>query len=124
MHGKYIINASSSHLPSLCTFCLTAHQDKMHSFGLASILLLSASCLAAPVRQHPLIHSQNPYRKDFYDPNDHKIDSIGRKLQPEPVVCAICKMTFISANVLHREMAMEQACWARATEAVRGRIQT
>lgn len=124
MHGKYIINASSQLLSHLFALTFESISAKMHSFGLASILLLSASCLAAPVRQHPLVHSQNPYRKDYYDPNDHKIDSIGRKLQPEPVVCDIPQTSSIDAKTLHREMATEQACWALAIEAARGRTQT
>ena len=58
----------------------------MHSLGLLSALLLSASRWAAPVQQHPLVHAKSPYRKDFRDPYDHKIDAIGRGLQPEPMV--------------------------------------
>ncbi|KAF7193223.1 Oxalate decarboxylase OxdC [Pseudocercospora fuligena] len=57
----------------------------MHSLSLFASALLSASCLASPVRQHPLVHTQTPYRKDYNDPYDHKVDSIGRNLQPEPV---------------------------------------
>lgn len=58
----------------------------MHSLSLLSTLLLSASwCLASPVRQHPLVHTQSPYQKDYKDPYDHKVDSIGRNLHPEPI---------------------------------------
>ncbi|KAK4497271.1 hypothetical protein PRZ48_011721 [Zasmidium cellare] len=56
----------------------------MLSLGLLSTLLLSASCWAAPA-QHPLVHAKSPYRKDYRDPYDHKIDAVGRDLQPEPM---------------------------------------
>ncbi|CAK4030728.1 Oxalate decarboxylase [Lecanosticta acicola] len=57
----------------------------MRSSTWISGLLLTASSFAAPVKQHALIHAQSPYRKDFHDPYDHKVDAIGRRIQPEPI---------------------------------------
>ena len=59
----------------------------MRSQGLLSIALLAVSALAAPTRQHPLVHEEsNPYNKDYSDPYDKKVDSVGRKIQPLPMV--------------------------------------
>ena len=58
----------------------------MYSRSLFSIALLAVSALAAPTRQHPLVHESNPYNKDYRDPYDKKIDAVGKGIQPEPVV--------------------------------------
>ena len=58
----------------------------MHSGSLVSIALLAASAIAAPVKQHPLVHETNPYNKDFRDPYDHKVDSQAEGFQPLPMV--------------------------------------
>ena len=59
---------------------------KMHSKSLVSIALLAASAVAAPTRQHPLVHEKNPYNLDNRDPYDHKVDSYGEGFQPLPMV--------------------------------------
>ncbi|KAK4612272.1 Oxalate decarboxylase OxdC [Fulvia fulva] len=56
----------------------------MHISRVFPVLTLAASCLAAPA-QHPLVHGRNPYQKNFNHPYDHKVDSIGRGIQPEPM---------------------------------------
>ena len=58
----------------------------MYSRSLFSLALLAVSALAAPTRQHPLVHETNPYSKDYRDPYDKKVDSVGKGIQPEPVV--------------------------------------
>ena len=58
----------------------------MHSGSIVSIALLAAAALAAPARQHPLVHEKNPYNKDFKDPYDHKVDSYAEGWQPLPIV--------------------------------------
>ena len=58
----------------------------MHSQSLVSLLLLSATALAAPTRQHPLVHDGSPYNKKYYDPYDKKFDSYGEGVQPLPMV--------------------------------------
>ncbi|PIA97794.1 Oxalate decarboxylase OxdC [Cercospora beticola] len=63
-----------------------SHIFAMHFSNVVLASCLSALSVAAPSRQHPLGHSRsNPYRKDYSDPYDHKVDSIGRNLQPEPL---------------------------------------
>lgn len=59
----------------------------MRSISIVSTALLAATSWAAPA-QHPLMHKQlsNPYKKGYSDPYDHKVDSIGRDLHPEPLV--------------------------------------
>lgn len=59
----------------------------MHALTFVStVLLIAAPVLAAPARQHPLVHSRpDPYRKDYQDQYDHKVDSIGKDLHPEPL---------------------------------------
>jgi hypothetical protein len=54
-----------------------------------SLALLAASAIAAPTRQHPLVHDKSPYNKDHYDPYDHKVDSYGEDIQPLPMVYSI-----------------------------------
>lgn len=50
------------------------------------LLFITTLTVAAPTQQHPLNPRRNPYAPDFKDPYDHKVDSIGRKVRPEPVV--------------------------------------
>ncbi|KAK5172693.1 uncharacterized protein LTR77_002813 [Saxophila tyrrhenica] len=57
----------------------------MHTSSLVSLALLATSAVAAPARQHPLMHEKSPYRKDYKDPYDHKIDAVGDGLQPLPI---------------------------------------
>ena len=58
----------------------------MYSRNLLSVALLVASALAAPARQHPLVHEKNPYNLDNRDPYDRKVDSYGEGFQPLPMV--------------------------------------
>ena len=84
---------TSEVLESIRGYCIPETAAKMRS-SLVSTLLLSASCWAAPVQQHPLVHAKSPYRKDFHDPYDHKIDAIGHDLQPEPMVSTMSFRAF------------------------------
>lgn len=97
----------------------------MHTSGLVSLALLAASAAAAPARQHPMIHSKSPYNKDFKDPYDHKIDTVGEGLQPLPIVCTSNHSLLFWMLTSCRAMAMTVAliCWVLATRAERGRTQ-
>ena len=58
----------------------------MHSKALLSVGLLAVAALAAPARQHPLVHKGSPYDRDFENPYDKKVDTVGDDIQPLPVV--------------------------------------
>jgi hypothetical protein len=94
----------------------------MHFSSLVSSALLAASAAAAPVKQHPLIHEKSPYYKDFKDPYDHKIDAVGDKLQPLPIVSInrpLMRILLTNCRAMGRIEA--QICWAHETRPARGR---
>lgn len=64
-------------------------------FSSLLVALSAAGALAVPLEQKPLsggrhhagpLRPKNPYSPDYHDEFDHKIDSQGDKLRPEPLV--------------------------------------
>lgn len=53
--------------------------------SLVSLALLSGA-LAAPTKQHPLVHKSAPYTHEYKDPYDSKLDTYGEEIQPLPIV--------------------------------------
>lgn len=102
----------------------------MHSAGLVSCLLLVAASLAAPVKQHPLgSHKTSPFTKDHRDPYDRKVDSVGKKLQPEPyvrivLVAALASFSKTCTDYRSSVTEMARVFWGHAIEPVKGRILT
>lgn len=58
----------------------------MHTSTVLQLALFAASAVAAPARQHPMMHAKSPYNKDYRDPYDHKVDTYGKGIQPLPMV--------------------------------------
>ena len=58
----------------------------MRTTQLASAALLAATAFASPVRQHPIVHKEDPYNYDNRDPYDRKIDTWKEGIQPLPIV--------------------------------------